>query len=769
MSLPAGTRLGRYEVVGLLGAGGMGEVYRATDPQLDRDVAIKVLPQETVADPQALARFHREARIVAALSHPNLLCVYDFGEHDGLTYTVTELLEGETLRGRLKRSPPDWRGAAEIAAAIAEGLAPAHFQGIVHRDLKPENIFLTQFTDGSPGRTVILDFGLARWTPSGVQQEETVLTGAGVAMGTVGYMSPEQVRGEAAGAASDIFSLGCVLYEMLAGRAPFQRPTPVEALAAILRDDPAPLPTALPPELIQLAAECLEKSPERRCRSARIIASSLRSILSGKSLSSPAVAPASGPTLRPTSSATPTPTQESLIDSLAVMPFENASGSPDTDFLSDGITESLINAFSRLPGLRVVARSRVFRYKDKDVDSETVGRELGVRALLTGRILQRGETLRVQAELEDVASETQLWGERFQGNLADILAFEEQITSQITAKLRPRLRSGEKPPKHTGDPQAYRFYLQGLHQWHQRTGDSLAKALHYFERAIQADPEYALPYQGLAETLIVLTFFNAGVPKEYLEKAAAAAARAVAIDPDFAPGRAALAMTHGWLHRDWAEANAEMDRAIQRDPNDALVHDRRALVWLAQGRADEAIVAQLRSLEIDPLSLSLQHHAAWCFMLARQYERAAAQSRQLLELDDRYPFAHLWLAVSMERLGQFDAAETAFAQMGSDFGGNPVFRAFTGHLLAVTGRAEKALAILEEGERLWEQKYFEPFALALVCVALGKTEAALDWLERSEDVRSSWLTVHAALDSRLDPLRGHARFHALVARMGLKG
>jgi eukaryotic-like serine/threonine-protein kinase len=768
MSLTVGTRLGRYEVVGLLGAGGMGAVYRATDPQLGRDVAIKVLPQETVGDPQALARFHREARIVAALSHPNLLCVYDFGEHGGLSYTVTELLEGETLRARLKRSPPDWRGAAEIAAAIAEGLAPAHFQGIVHRDLKPENIFLTQFADGSPGRTVILDFGLARWTPAGLQQEETVLTGAGVAMGTLGYMSPEQVRGEAAGAASDIFSLGCVLYEMLAGRAPFRRPTPAEALAAILRDDPAPLPTTLPSGLIQLVTQCLEKSPERRCRSARELASSLRSILSGKSLSSPTFGPTSGLTPRPTSGATPTPTQESLIDSLAVTPFQNASGSPDTDFLSDGITESLINAFSRLPGLRVVARSRVFRYKDKDVDTQTLGRELGVRALLTGRVLQRGETLRVQAELEDVASETQLWGERFQGNLAAILAFEEQITSQITAKLRPRLRSGEKAPRPTGDPQAYRFYLQGLHQWHQRTGDSLAKALHYFERAIQADPEYALPYQGLAEALIVLTFFNAGVPKEYLGKAAAAAARAVAIDPNFAPGRAALAMTHGWLHRDWAEANAEMERAVQSDPNDALVHDRRALVLLAQGRADEAIAAQLRALEIDPLSLSLQHHAAWCFMLARQYERAAAQSRQLLELNDRYPFAHLWLAVSMERLGQFEAAEKAFAQMGSDFGGNPVFRAFTGHLLAVTGRAEKALAILEEGERLWEQKYFEPFALALMCVALGKTEAALDWLERAEDVRSSWLTVHAALDSRLDPLRSHARFRTLMARMGLK-
>jgi serine/threonine protein kinase len=266
MSLAAGTRLGRYEVIGLLGAGGMGEVYRATDPQLGRDVAIKVLPPETVGDPQALARFYREARIVAALSHPNLLCVYDFGEHGGLSYTVTELLEGETLRGRLRRSQLDWRGAVEIAAAIAEGLAPAHFQGIVHRDLKPENIFLTRLADGSPGRTVILDFGLARWTPSGVQQEETLLTGAGMAMGTVGYMSPEQVRGETAGAASDIFSLGCVLYEMLAGRPPFQRPTPAEAMAAILRDDPAPLPASLPSDLIRLSAQCLEKSPGRRCR-----------------------------------------------------------------------------------------------------------------------------------------------------------------------------------------------------------------------------------------------------------------------------------------------------------------------------------------------------------------------------------------------------------------------------------------------------------------------------------------------------------------------
>jgi adenylate cyclase len=255
------------------------------------------------------------------------------------------------------------------------------------------------------------------------------------------------------------------------------------------------------------------------------------------------------------------------------------------------------------------------------------------------------------------------------------------------------------------------------------------------------DPEYALPYHGLAEALIVLTF---------------------------GPGRAALSMAHGWLNQDWAEANAEMERAVQADPNSALVHDRRALVLLAQGRSDEAIAAQLRSLEIEPLSLSLQHHAAWCLPLARQYERAAAQSRQLLELDHRYPFACLWLAASMERLGQYEAAEAAFTQMGPDFGGNPVFRAFTGHLLGATGRVEDALAILAEGERLREREYFEPFVLGLICVALGKTEAALDWLDRAEEARSSWLTVHAALDSRLDPLRSHPRFQMLMVRMGLK-
>ncbi|HEV2201752.1 MAG TPA: protein kinase [Bryobacteraceae bacterium] len=749
---PAGTRFGRYEIVGLLGAGGMGEVYRAADPQLGREVAIKILPRETTGDPQALARFHREARIIAALSHPNLLSVYDFGEHQGLSYTVTELLEGETLRGRLRRSPPDWRGAAEIAATVAEGLAAAHFQRIVHLDLKPENVFLTNPVDGSPSRTVILDFGLARWMPSGFGKKEAApaITEAGMVMGTVAYMSPERARGEPAGAASDIFSLGCVLYEMLAGHPPFERPTHAEVLSAILRDDFAPLPRAVPSDLIHLVTRCLEKTLERRCQSARFLASSLRSILAGNPLTGAAV-----------------PTHESLIDSLAVMPFQNTSGSADTDFLSDGITESLINSFSRLPGMRVVARSRVFRYKNRDIDTGTLGRELGVRALLTGRVLQRGETLRVQAELVDAASETQIWGERFQGKPADILAFEDEIATQIAAKLRPRLRSGEKRPKRTGDPQAYRFYLQGLHLWHQRTGTSLAQALEYFERAIQADPEYALPYHGLAEALIVLTFFNAGVPKQYLERALAAASRAVAIDPDFGPGWAALAHARGWLNHDWAEANADMERAVQADPNSALVHDRRALLFLAQGRSDEAIAAQLRSLEIEPLSLSLQHHAAWCFLLASQYERAAAQSRQLLELDPKYPFACLWLAASRERLGHYEAAQAAFQQMGPDFGGNPVFRAFTGHLFGVMGRIDDALAILSEGERLWERGYFEPFALALISVALGRTDAALDWLDRAAEARSSWLAVHAALDSRLDPLRGHPRFHKLMVRMRL--
>jgi len=309
-SLAPGALLGPYKIEEPLGAGGMGEVYRATDTRLGRQVAVKIGRE------QFNARFEREAKAISSLNHPNICTLYDVGPN----YLVMELLVGETLRGRLKRSTLDWRGAAEIAAAVAEGLAAAHFQMIVHRDLKPENIFLTQPADGSPGRTVILDFGLARRTPSDAGKKDTMsmITEAGMMMGTVGYMSPEQVRGEAAGAASDIFSLGCVLYEMLAGRPPFPRPTTVEVLSAILRDESAPLPGVLPSDLIQLVARCLEKTPGRRCQSARELALSFRSMLSVTSLSLATAAPA----------------QESLIDSLAVLPFQNASGNPDTDFSS---------------------------------------------------------------------------------------------------------------------------------------------------------------------------------------------------------------------------------------------------------------------------------------------------------------------------------------------------------------------------------------------------------------------------------------------------
>ena len=412
MWLAPGTQLGPYQVLAPLGAGGMGEVYRGRDSRLGRDVAIKVLPEHLARDPQALSRFEREARAVAALSHPNIVAIHDVGRDGDVSYCVTELLEGETLRAALTRGPLPWRKAAETGMAVAEGLASAHSKGVTHRDLKPENLFLT-----SDGRVKILDFGLARYKPqeaasASVAQTET---SEGTVMGTAGYMSPEQVRGLAAGPSSDIFSLGCVLYEMVSGGRAFAGDTAVETMSLILRDQPAELARSgkhLPVEFDRLISHCLEKHPEQRFQSARDLAFDLKSMLSGSGSQTPA-----------------SQTAGKAIDSIAVLPFANSSGDPDTEYLCDGITESIINSLSQIGRqLRVVPRSTVFRHKGKDFDPQALGRELQARAVLTGRVRQRGETLVVAAELVDVLEGSQLWGERYNRKVSDIFALEEEIS-----------------------------------------------------------------------------------------------------------------------------------------------------------------------------------------------------------------------------------------------------------------------------------------------------------------------------------------------------
>lgn len=497
MALSAGTRLGPYEILAPLGAGGMGEVYRARDPRLDRDVAIKILPERLARDPQALARFEREAKAVAALSHPNILAIHDFGFEGGITYAVTELLEGETLRSRLSRTALGWRKALETGIAIADGLSAAHSKGIIHRDMKPENIFFTE-----DGRVKILDFGLARSTASVAQKGEApTVTEEGVILGTAGYMSPEQVRGTSADARSDIFSLGCVLYEMVAGQRAFSRETSAQTMAAILEAQPAELAAigkAVPGGLQNVIAHCLEKNPQERFHSAHDLALALRTTLgvSAEAKRLPVRWVAAGMGMLMVAAAMYWfAGRAKPIDSLAVMPFVNVGGDPNTEYLSDGITENLINNLSQLPKLRVLPRSLVFSYKGKEMNPRKVGQDLHVRAILTGRVVQRGDSLNVQTELVDVGEVSQLWGQQYDRKFTEILAVQEDISRQVSEKLRLR-PTGEQQKRlsrrDTENTEAYQLYLKGRYYWNRRTAELLKKANEYFQQAIEKDPGYGL-------------------------------------------------------------------------------------------------------------------------------------------------------------------------------------------------------------------------------------------------------------------------------------
>ena len=536
MALETGSRLGPYEIVGLLASGAMGEVYRARDPRLEREVAIKVLLEE-VADRKQLGRFEQEARAAGALNHPNVLAVHDVGTHDGTPYVVSELLEGQTLRARLEGGALPVRKALDYALQIAHGLAAAHDKGIVHRDLKPDNVFVT-----NDGRIKILDFGLAKLTrPTPLVREGDQGTGprateSGVVLGTVGFMSPEQVRGEAVDHRSDIFSFGALLYEMLTGVRAFRRDSAVETMNAILKEDPPEVSRTgrgISPGVARLVSRCLEKRAGDRFHSAHDLALALEAVSSGVSGTVGRGRSSLGRRSRgqcdealqegsPGDLATmvlvavglyrglvrsPAPAVVGAIDSVAVLPFENVGGDPDREYLSDGVAEALLNALSRLPDLKVIARSTSFRFRGKEVDPRQVGRDLKVGAVLTGRVSQRGDTLVIGAELVDVAQGTQLWGERYNTRMADISALQEDIARDISRKLRRKVAARDETSlttRHTENSEAYRLYLLSRYHYSTSTPEGLKRAVEYAQQSIEKDPTYAPAYTALANSYIQL-------------------------------------------------------------------------------------------------------------------------------------------------------------------------------------------------------------------------------------------------------------------------
>ncbi len=789
----AGSRIAHFEVLGLIGSGGMGEVYRARDTRLGRDVAIKVLPAELAADPERLRRFEQEARAVAALSHPNILALYDVGTHEGAPYLVTELLEGESLRQRLQGGALPARKAVETAVQIAEGLAAAHEKGIVHRDLKPENVFLTKDV-----HVKLLDFGIAKLAAPRTAEElakattVTEVTKAGAVLGTVGYMSPEQLRGQAVDQRSDIFSFGCVLHEMLSGEPPFRGDTANDVMAAILKEDPLPLPGSTPPALQALVNRCLEKRPGERFTSAHDLALALRAF-SGSADAPAAVAP--GPVHRgvlprglwwPLAAVVvaviaalawrdvggvrsrllggPTPHAVKL----AVLPLANLSGDPEQEYLSEGLTQELITQLGRLhpESLSVIARTSVMRYRKTDKPVDQIGRELGVEYVLEGSARREGSRVRISAELIRAADQAQLWADSFERDLAGVLALETDIARKVAGVLALKLLPPETSRVASAravNPDAHDAYLKGLQHWYKLTTGDLDAALRYFELALAKDPEYAVAHVGVA--LVWLGRAQMGVmsPAECTPRTKAAVAKALQLDETSAEAHYALASTRAWVDWDWPGADAEFRRAIELNPSypDARIYY--SLFLMVVARPDEGMLQARRALELDPFNALFHNIYAWDLMFVRRWDEAITQGRIAAATAPSVAGATLSLAFSAKGMRK-EAAEAYRTAMKAIYD-DPAVDAALGRGFDELGyeaamhRAADALAAR------FRTSYAAPFDIATLYLDGGDRDRALDWLEKGFEIRDQNMPYLGL--GFFDRIRAHPRFQALLSKMNL--
>jgi serine/threonine protein kinase/tetratricopeptide (TPR) repeat protein len=788
MILTPGTRLGSYEILAPIGAGGMGEVYRARDLRLERDVAIKVLPEQFAKDADALVRFEREAKAVAALSHSNILSIHDIGDVKGVRFAVMELLEGQTIRERLRQSAIPWRKAGEIGLAVAEALAVAHAKGIIHRDIKPENIFLT-----SDGRVKVLDFGLARVTRPGSTitapgladaETQVVNTTPGIVVGTMGYMSPEQLRGEVVDGRSDIFSLGCVLYEMVAGQKAFTRKTPAESISAILNEDLAELAGSgrqVPPDFDRIVAHSVEKKPADRFQSARDLAFALRTISSTSGVFQPAVerpkprwrrvAWMAGAALALLLSAIIlwVWSHQSGAISIAVLPFANVGADPNTDYLSDGITESIINSLSQLPNLSVMSRSSVFRYKKPDVDPQAAGRDLNVQAVLVGRVTKRGDQLSVSAELVDTRTNHQIWGDQYNRKLTDLMAIQEEISQEISDKLRVRLTGEDKKrlvKRHTENAEAYGLYLKGRYQWNKQTLDGMETGINFFKQAIDKDPRYGLAYAGLADAYALLADYNVLAAKEVMPSAKTAAMKALDIDDTISEAHASLGWAKLTLDWDWAGAEKEFQRSLELNPNNATAHQWYADYLTVMGRPDEAQVSMKRAQQLEPVSLPISVALASTFYYTHQNDQAIDQCRHAIVMDPQFVAAHVILGRAYEQKGSYAEAIAELKQALQLSEGGSSELAALGHAYAQSGDRAEAQKILHELNTRSSQTYVQPVWIAVINAALGNKEEAFTWLRKAVGDRSVWL-IYLKVDPIFDSLRTDARFADVARQVGL--
>jgi serine/threonine protein kinase/tetratricopeptide (TPR) repeat protein len=767
--IAAGTCFGPYRISAPLAAGGMGVVYRARDTRLERDVAVKLLAPHRSLDGRSLARFEQEARVLAALSHPNLLSIHDVGNVDGTVFVVTELLEGATLRDRLSTAEIGVARAVEWALQIAQGLAAAHERSIVHRDLKPENVFITR-----DGIVKILDFGLARRVERdrvADAKPAPTLTEDGAILGTVGYLAPEQARGLPADHRSDIFAFGAVFYEMLTGRRAFQLPTAAETLTSVLRDEPVPIAECgrkVPSEVDEIVGHCLEKDPTERFRSARDLVFALR--LAERALARPRAAAETAVRSIPNSE----PAHKSPDPSLAVLPFRTVGGGAESEYFSEGMTEDIIAALSRIPGLHVAARTSSFAFRGKDDDVRRIGRELGVATVLDGSVRQVGQRLRVTAQLIDVGSGYNLWSERWDRELADVFAVQDEIARAIAATFRSRLPgtsglfSGSNPdvapkwaPPRTPDVAAYDHYLKGRYFWNRRR---LHESIDELEAAVDGDPEFDVAYTALSEAWAVYGFYGGIRTWECWARARAAAESAEELAPDTSSVLLCLGVLEYYYGWNSARAERYFRLAIERDPANGEAYFWLALCVGACGRVDEGLAIAREGVRLEPHSPNNRAACGWPLIMTGRYEEAAVELAAATALGDS-PFALWSYGITLSAIGHHaDAIATHRSAVEVTGGRYSHYIALLAGALALGDRIDEARSLLAELDARAAREYVPPLDRAIVLTSLGDDERALDALEQAHEQRNAflWARIHFPYLRRL---ASTPRFRALAARL----